>query len=181
MSAPAWKIEKRAQCGICDGGEDELHRYCLCEIWTHPECASSVLSKEEFCSDCGYTYRKRYHSILQYFDFVVVFRILWILALFLLWMFDRTFPLAITLGAYFVIQELYRSNGKSITEDDDLTTFLMFLGLNSDFGIGVIHRIITRFNDTATLMSLGALNYYAAELAPISAKTINLFGMTWYW
>jgi len=181
MSAPALKIQMRAQCSICDSKEDELNRYCLCDTWTHPECAEDVLSKEEFCSDCGYTYRKRYQSILDYCDFIVIFRIFWIVVLLLLWMFDRTFSLAIILGCYFVIQELYRSTGKSVGENDDLATFLMILGINSDFGIGMIHRCITRVNETATYMSIGALNYYSTKLAPISAKTIKLFGMTWYW
>lgn len=181
MSAPAWKIETRAQCSICDSKEDELNKYCLCNTWTHPECAETVLSKEEFCSECGYRYRKRYQSILEYVDFIVLFRIFWVLVLLILWMFDRTFSLALILGSYVLIQELYRTNGKSVSEDDDLATFLMFLGLNSDFGMSFIHRIITRVNALATMMSIGAVNHYAAKLAPISAKSVKLFGMTWYW
>lgn len=181
MSAPAWKITARAQCGVCDGNEDELHKYCLCDVWTHPECAETVLSREEFCSDCGYTYRKRYQSVLHYLDFVVVFRIFWICVLILLWMFDRTYPLAIILGAYFILQEMYKSYGTSASDDDDLATYLMFLGLGSDVGVGVLAKMISVLNDYASLVSMRAIDHYAAKLAPVSAKTIRLFGMTWYW
>lgn len=181
MDANRTEICARAQCAICDqAGEEPLEQYCLCENRTHKSCAEDVLSRDTFCSQCGFSYRKRCAPLLEYLDFVMIFRMLWICLIVLLWLFDATYMYAVMLGSYFLLQETYKIYGKSVTESDDLSILFLLLGINNNMGL-LLQHVISVVNDNASTLSIRFLTYCDSKLAPLTAKTIKLFGKTWYW
>lgn len=181
MDADQTEICARPQCAVCDQAREEvLEKYCLCESWTHRTCAEDVLSKETFCSQCGFSYRKRCAPLLDHIDFVMIFRLLWVCLIIFLWLFDATYMYAVILGSYFLLQETYKVYGKSVNESDDLSMLFLLLGINNNMGL-LLQHVITVVNDNASTLSMQFLNYCESKLAPLSAKSIKLFGKTWYW
>lgn len=180
MDAKKFQISTRARCTLCDQLGPNLEKYCLCDEYAHKECAENILSKEEFCSQCGFVYQKRYAAFLFYIDFLLIFRVLWFCLIFLLFMFESTTLYAIILGSYFLLQEVYKIYGKNIEESDDLSKLFFLLGINNQMCL-LLQHMITLVNASASTMSMQLIDYCGSKLAPLTAKTIKVFGSTWYW